>query len=144
MATAESITGGLLAGMLTAVPGASAVFPVGWVTYATEQKTACLGVSAALVAEAGGVSEPVARAMAEAARARAGTHAALATTGTAGPEPLHQEGHPPVPPGTVFVALACEGRETECLRLALPLGRRLTQRHAAVRALDLLRRALAE
>ncbi len=144
IATAESISGGLIARMLTAVPGASAVFPMGWIPYATEQKTAQLGVPAALLAEAGVVSARVACALAEAARAHAGTDLALATTGTAGPGPLLQEGHEPVPAGLVFVALARAGHPTESLRLKLPPDRRLAQRHTAVRALDLVRRVLAE
>lgn len=144
VATAESITGGLVARKLTAVPGASAVFPVGWITYATSEKTAQLGVPADLIEEHGVVSAEVARAMAEHARGAAGTDAALATTGTAGPEPLEQPGHEPVPPGRVHVALAMAGRATEDLELTLPFGRTLVQHHAAVRALDLLRRALME
>lgn len=144
VATAESITGGLIARMLTAVPGASAVFPAGWVVYETEQKTTQLGVDAALIAEHGVVSAPVAIAMAEQARARAGAHYAVATTGTAGPDPLEQPGHEPVPPGRVHVALARAEGEPIALELMLPFARTLVQRHAAVRALDLLRRVLAE
>ncbi|MDA1195414.1 MAG: nicotinamide-nucleotide amidohydrolase family protein [Planctomycetota bacterium] len=144
LATAESVTGGLVARMLTAVPGASAVLPVGWITYATVQKTLRLGVSAALIERHGVVSEAVARALAEGARATARTDAALATTGVAGPEPVEEPGRPAVAPGTVFVALALAGRETVCLRLDLPFERTLVQRHAALRALDLLRRALAD
>jgi len=142
VATAESITGGLIARMLTRVPGASRVYPLGWVTYASEQKTAQLGVPASLIAEHGVVSAQVARAMAEGAQARAGVEAALATTGTAGPDPLLQAGREPVPPGRVHLALACVGRETEVLDLTLPHPREMVQRLAAVRALDRLRRAL--
>ena len=144
LATAESITGGLIARMLTAVPGASAVFPVGWVVYETAQKSAQLGVDAGLIAEHGVVSETVAVAMAEAALARADADLALATTGTAGPDPLLQAGHAPVPPGRVHVALARRGGAPRTLTLTLPLERTLVQRHAAVRALDLVRRLLAE
>jgi nicotinamide-nucleotide amidase len=142
LATAESVTGGLVAHLLTGVPGASRVYPLGWVTYATAQKTARLGVSAALLEEHGVVSEAVARAMAEGARSRAGTHAALATTGAAGPDPLLEPGRPPVAPGRVHVALALEGRPTQALALDLPGPRALVQRLAAVRALDLLRRSI--
>lgn len=140
--TVESVTGGLLARMLTRVPGASAVYPVGWVTYATAQKTVQVGVPEALLAEHCVVSAEVARAMAEGARARAETDAALATTGTAGPDPLIEAGRPPVPPGRVYVAVAFEGRVTVVEELTLPHPRELVQRFAAVRALDLLRRAL--
>lgn len=142
VATAESITGGLIARMLTAVPGASAVFPAGWVVYETRQKTEQLGVDAALIEAEGVVSDAVARAMAEAALLRAEADVALATTGTAGPGSLEQTGHAPVPPGRVHLALARRGAETELLELRLPFARTLVQRHAAVRALDLLRRAL--
>lgn len=144
LATAESITGGLIAHMLTSVPGASAVFPAGWVVYETEQKTAQLGVPAALIEDHGVVSEAVAIALAEAARERADADVALATTGTAGPGPLIQPGHEPVPPGRVHAALALRGRPARAATWSLPFERTLTQRHAAVRALDLLRRALAE
>ena len=144
VATAESITGGLIARQLTCVPGASAVFPAGWVVYETAQKTAQLGVDAALIERHGVVSEPVAIAMAAQARERAGADYGLATTGTAGPDPLEQPGHAPVPPGRVHVALARADGEPIALALTLPFPRELVQRHAAVRALDLLRRVLAE
>ncbi|MDF1702101.1 MAG: CinA family protein, partial [Planctomycetota bacterium] len=67
-----------------------------------------------------------------------------ATTGTAGPDPLEQPGHAPVPPGRVHAALARAGGETLAVTWHLPFERALVQRHAAVRALDLLRRTLAE
>ena len=101
VATAESLTGGRLAALLTSVPGASATYVGGVVTYATELKQSLLGVPEALVAEHGVVSAPCARAMARGARALTGATYALATTGVAGPD--RQEGHPP---GTVYVALA--------------------------------------
>ncbi len=68
LATAESLTGGLLAGLFTAVPGASATYAGGLVTYATELKQGLLGVPDALVAEHGVVSAPCAEAMAQGAR----------------------------------------------------------------------------
>jgi len=142
IASAESVTGGLIARMLTRVPGASGVFPIGWVPYATQQKTAQLGVPAGLIAEHGVVSPAVAVAMAEGARERAGVEMAVATTGTAGPDPLRQPGHEPVPAGRVHVALAAAGEATQVLTLSLPHPREMVQRMAAVRALDLARRAL--
>ena len=72
VATAESCTGGLIAGMLTDVPGSSSVVLGGWVTYANAMKTAQLGVDAALLESHGAVSEPVVRAMAQGALARSG------------------------------------------------------------------------
>jgi nicotinamide-nucleotide amidase len=100
--TAESCTGGLIAGALTGVPGSSEVFREGAVTYSDESKSARLGVPPALLAEHGAVSEPVARAMAIGQRERAGADVALAVSGIAGPE----GGTPQKPVGTVVVALA--------------------------------------
>ncbi|WP_082503088.1 CinA family protein [Nocardioides sp. Leaf307] len=101
VATAESLTGGRLAAALTAVPGASAVYRGGVVTYATDLKVSLLGVPQELVDEHGVVSADCAAAMAGGARRVAGATYALATTGVAGPDP--QEGRPV---GTVFVGVA--------------------------------------
>ncbi|MBJ7530951.1 MAG: CinA family protein [Nocardioides sp.] len=101
VATAESLTGGRLAAALTAVPGASAVYRGGAVTYATDLKVSLLGVPQELVDEHGVVSADCAAAMAGGARRVAGATYALATTGVAGPDA--QEGRPV---GTVFVGVA--------------------------------------
>ncbi|MEM6489788.1 MAG: CinA family protein [Pseudomonadota bacterium] len=85
VATAESCTGGLIAACLTDIPGASSVLDRGFITYANEAKTEMLGVPAALIAQHGAVSEPVARAMVKGALARARTDLAVAVTGIAGP-----------------------------------------------------------
>jgi nicotinamide-nucleotide amidase len=85
LAVAESCTGGLVAKSLTDVAGSSDVFLGGVVAYSNASKTALLGVPAALVAEHGAVSEPVAAAMALGARERLGADVAVATTGVAGP-----------------------------------------------------------
>ena len=85
VATAESCTGGSLAGRLTNVPGASEVFLAGYVTYANQAKENTLGVPANLLDAHGAVSEPVAVAMAEGARRISGAQYALSTTGIAGP-----------------------------------------------------------
>ncbi|MEI8198413.1 MAG: competence/damage-inducible protein A, partial [Phycisphaerae bacterium] len=102
LATAESCTGGLLAQLVTAVPGASANFLQGWVTYANQAKIEELEVPAELITEQGAVSEPVALVMAQNARIKAGSDLALATTGIAGPD----GGTPTKPVGTVWIALA--------------------------------------
>lgn len=85
IATAESCTGGLIAGALTSVPGSSEAVYGGFVTYANEAKIAMVGVPYALLREFGAVSKQVAAAMAEGALAAAGTHVAVAVTGIAGP-----------------------------------------------------------
>lgn len=85
VATAESCTGGLVAGALTAVAGSSAVFERGFVTYSNAAKTDLLGVPATMIGEVGAVSEPVARAMAAGAAARSGAGVSVSVTGVAGP-----------------------------------------------------------
>ena len=85
IATAESCTGGLVAGLLTELPGSSDVVERGFVTYSNEAKQECLGVSAALLQQYGAVSEPVARAMAEGTLVHSRTDLAVSVTGVAGP-----------------------------------------------------------
>jgi nicotinamide-nucleotide amidase len=105
---AESCTGGLLTATLTSVPGASAVLERAYVTYADAAKVEDLGVAPAALTRHGAVSEPVARAMAEGARARGLGPATLglAATGIAGPG----GGTPEKPVGTVWVAAAFGGQ----------------------------------
>jgi nicotinamide-nucleotide amidase len=102
LATAESCTGGLIAGVCTAIAGSSAWLERGFVTYSNEAKTEMLGVDAALIAQHGAVSEPVARAMAEGALARSHAQVAVAVTGIAGPD----GGSPSKPVGTVWFGWA--------------------------------------
>ena len=85
IATAESCTGGLIAAILTEVPGSSDVFERGFVTYSNESKTEQLGVPAELIAQHGAVSEEVARAMAAGALKHSRADIAVAVTGVAGP-----------------------------------------------------------
>lgn len=101
LATAESLTGGLVCAALVDVPGASDVVRGGVVAYAVDVKVSALGVPADLVERLGTVHESVARAMAEGARQRLGATHAVATTGVAGPDP--SEGQPV---GTVYIAVA--------------------------------------
>ena len=85
LATAESCTGGLIAGLITSVPGSSDVFDRGFVTYSNEAKTEMIGVPASRIVHAGAVSEDVARAMAEGALHHSRASIAMAVTGVAGP-----------------------------------------------------------
>ncbi|MDI1326391.1 MAG: CinA family protein [Brevundimonas sp.] len=85
IATAESCTGGLVAGALTAVPGSSAALDRGFVTYSNTAKCEMLGVAADLIEAHGAVSEPVARAMAEGGVNRSAATVSVAVTGVAGP-----------------------------------------------------------
>jgi PncC family amidohydrolase len=113
LATAESLTGGLVGATLTAVPGSSDAYVGGVVSYATALKTGVLGVPEPVVAEHGVVSEECAAAMAAGVRGLTGADLGLATTGVAGPGP--QDG---VPAGTVWVAVAgADGTSTELLTL---------------------------
>ena len=85
LATAESCTGGLIAGLITAIAGSSDVFDAGFVTYSNAAKTRMIGVPAELIASFGTVSEEVARAMADGAIANSRADIAVAVTGVAGP-----------------------------------------------------------
>lgn len=99
---AESCTGGLLGGAITAVSGASAVFGSGFLTYSNAAKTDILGVQPRLLAQHGAVSEPVADAMARGALDRSGADLSVAITGVAGPN----GGTPDKPVGTVCFCVA--------------------------------------
>lgn len=138
VATAESLTGGRLASLLTAVSGASAVYLGGVVSYATRVKVDLLGVEQALVDSFGVISAECARAMADAARARLGADYALSTTGVAGPQT--QDGHPV---GTVFIALSGPAG-TSAQRLALTGDRLQIAEGACLAALSLLRAELTD
>lgn len=137
VALAESCTGGLLAELVTGVPGASAVIDLGVVAYANAMKEAVLGVPAPLLAAHGAVSEPVARALAEGARRAGRATWGLGITGIAGPT----GGTPEKPVGTVHVALAGPGGTTAVERLYRGDRERI-RKTAAFEALNLLRLAL--
>jgi nicotinamide-nucleotide amidase len=135
VAVAESCTGGLITTLITEIPGVSAWFKQGWVTYSNAAKIDLLGVDPALLNAHGAVSEQVARAMAEGARQRASADVGLATTGIAGPG----GGSPAKPVGTVHIAMAT-GQGTQPRLLTLPYERHRNRVVSAWATLDLLRR----
>ncbi|SDG08911.1 nicotinamide-nucleotide amidase [Cellulosimicrobium cellulans] len=134
LATAESLTGGLLSATIVDVPGASRVLRGAVVAYATDLKEAVLGVDGELLAAHGAVHPAVARQMAERVRGVLGADVGLATTGVAGPDP--QDGRAP---GTVFVAVSGPGG-TDVRELHVD-GDRATVRAATVAAAVALARS---
>ena len=114
-ATAESCTGGLIAGLITSVGGSSDVLDCGFVTYSNAAKARMIGVPSELIAEHGAVSEQVARAMAEGALANSAADIAVAVTGVAGPG----GGSPEKPVGLVHCAAARIGFPTAHRELRL-------------------------
>jgi len=135
LAVAESCTGGLIAKMITDVPGSSGYFLNGWVTYSNESKTSELGVKKELIEKAGAVSSEVAAAMAEGAREKSGTDFAISITGIAGP----QGGSEQKPVGLVYISIALpKGVETEKYLFGLR-DRGFIRQRAAQTALNLLR-----
>jgi nicotinamide-nucleotide amidase len=137
LVVAESCTGGRLASRITDVPGASAVFLGGVVSYSNALKQRLLGVRAETLAGAGAVSETTAREMAEGARTRHGADYALAVTGIAGPG----GGTPAKPVGTVFIALAT-ARATTVIAPLNPYDRETFKNVTTQQALELLRQEL--
>lgn len=131
VATAESITAGLLGGGLTEITGGAEFYRGGFQTYTDRMKTALLGVEAKLLAEYTAVSEPVARAMAEGARERTGATFAVSLTGYADGELG----------GRVFVGLATP-ETTYCRELKLAGDRHRIRSLAVINALDYLRKML--
>lgn len=138
VAVAESLTGGLVAAALTSVPGASVVVRGGVIAYATELKTALLGVPADLLARHGAVHAEVAAAMAAGVRERLGATYGMATTGVAGPGPAEGKAQ-----GTVFVAVQGPAGPAGT---GLQLGgdRRQVREGSVLSALSLLVSALRE
>ena len=139
LATAESCTGGLIAGVLTAIAGSSDVVDRGFVTYSDAAKAEMLGVPAVLIARAGAVSEPVAASMAHGALSRSAAGLAVAVTGIAGPG----GGSAEKPVGLVWFGVAARDAPPQTVSRVFP-GDRTAVRVATVRvALELLRDALA-
>ena len=137
LALAESCTGGAIANRITNVPGASAVFLGGFVTYSNELKQQALGVGAESLAAHGAVSEVVAREMADGARRQTGADYAISVTGIAGPD----GGSAEKPVGTVFMGFASP-KHTVVEKLFNPYDRETFKVATGNQALEKLRRAL--
>lgn len=138
IATAESCTGGLIAGALTSISGSSEVIYGGYVTYANEAKISMVGVPYALLRRHGAVSKEVAVAMAEGALAAAGTDLAIAVTGIAGP----LGGTEDKPVGLVHFALASEEGITHLERQFDGLGRDGVRQASVIEALWMVLKAV--
>ncbi|MBN1391527.1 MAG: competence/damage-inducible protein A [Sedimentisphaerales bacterium] len=134
IAVAESCTGGVLAKLLTDIPGASRYFTHGWITYSNTAKIKELDVPADLIEKEGAVSGPAAEAMAKGARKRAGTDFAIGITGIAGPD----GGSEQKPVGLVYISIDCaSGCETK--RFIFADSRDFIRLQAAQTALNMLR-----
>ncbi|MEM6792663.1 MAG: competence/damage-inducible protein A [Acidobacteriota bacterium] len=141
LSTAESCTGGWISQRLTGVPGSSAWFEGGAVTYSNALKSTLLGVPEELIDAHGAVSEEVARSMAAGARERFGTDLAVAVTGIAGPG----GGSPEKPVGLVHLAVAGPARDSiHHRRVQLPGDRERVRRLTCQIALEMIRRRLLE
>lgn len=140
MVTAESCTGGLIAAAITDVPGSSAVFERGFVTYSNEAKMESIGVSSELLSKHGAVSAPVAVAMAEGALRHSRADVAVSITGIAGPGGAT----PAKPVGLVHLAVARKGLQTVNAEYRFADAGRRKVREAAVRkALAMVGKAIA-
>jgi nicotinamide-nucleotide amidase len=139
LATAESCTGGLIASRITDVPGASAVFTHGFVTYANAAKISLLGVSAAELEVHGAVSETVARQMAEGALRASGADIAVAVTGIAGPDGGTEE----KPAGTAWIGVAAKTAATDAFKVFHPRNRHDFKLAVSQSALDAVHRLAA-
>ncbi len=138
IATAESCTGGLIAGEITEIAGSSDVFDRGFITYSNAAKTEMLGVDPDLIEAHGAVSEPVAAAMATGARDRSSARLAVSVTGVAGPGGTETK-----PEGMVCFGLAtADSCRSETIQFG-PLGRSNVRRATVDHALKLLIAALS-
>jgi len=136
VATAESCTGGLVAHLITEVPGSSAYLRGGVVAYSDDVKRSTLGVPGEAIAAHGAVSAQVAVAMAEGVRARLGSDLGVGVTGVAGPD----GGTDAKPVGLVYVAVA-DGRAPTVRRCLWPHDREGNKRASAEAALEMLLQA---
>ncbi|MSO72212.1 MAG: CinA family protein [Rhodospirillaceae bacterium] len=132
--TAESCTGGMLAGCLTANAGSSEVVDCGFITYSNESKSRLLGVPRDAIADLGAVSDVVASAMAEGALAQTDADMAVSITGIAGPAGGTKE----KPVGLVYMALAQTGRDALVKRYIFAGTRSDIRRAAVGAAMELL------
>jgi nicotinamide-nucleotide amidase len=138
LASAESVTGGMIGARLTDIPGASDSYVGGVISYATRLKATLAGVDGSTLAELGPVAASTAAEMARGVAAKCGTDWGIATTGVAGPE--SQDGHPV---GQVFVAVSHQADDMLLVKeLALQGDRAAIRRQAASDALGLLADAL--
>ncbi|MBC9251871.1 damage-inducible protein CinA [Pseudomonas alcaligenes] len=140
VSTAESCTGGGIAEAITRIPGSSAWFEAGYITYSNAQKSIQLGVPAELFAQVGAVSQAVVEAMVQGAQQHSGARFAVAVSGVAGPD----GGSPEKPVGTVWLAWA-DGERLFSQRCLFPGNRGEVRRQTVERALQgLLRLAAGE
>ncbi|WP_275547315.1 MULTISPECIES: CinA family protein [unclassified Pseudomonas] len=139
VSTAESCTGGGIAEAITRIPGSSAWFEAGYVTYSNAQKTRQLEVCAELFASVGAVSQEVVEAMVRGAQGHSGARYAVAVSGVAGPD----GGSPEKPVGTVWLAWG-DGERLYSLRKQFAGGRDEVRRQTVEAALAGLLRLLAE
>ncbi len=137
VATAESCTGGMLGELITNIPGSSAVYPGGVITYCNELKQKVLGVDAAILHKSSAVCAAVATQMAEGVRKLLGADYGIATTGVAGPGADHLGN----PEGLVFIAVAGE-RNTAVQELHLSGNREMIRKQASQFAFIMLIDAL--
>ncbi len=137
LSASESLTGGSFQAAVTAIPGASNIFPGGFVTYAAEQKEKMLGIDPDLIEQYGVVSAETAKAMADNTKLKAKTDFAVSFTGVAGPDAL--EGHPA---GTVWIGLAGKDIPTTAKLFSFQYDRQHVRHSAVMTGFALLNNAL--
>lgn len=138
--TVESCTGGLVAAALTAIPGSSAYFSGGLVTYSNRLKHEAVGVSSPTLEQFGAVSSQTAIEMAHGGRAFAHADYAIAITGIAGPD----GGSDDKPVGTVWICIEGPGEKLDCRRFIFPGERQQVREHACVNALGMMSQRISQ